>query len=106
MKWVRGKYEISELDNLYIGNDTRADLIARAIDKYINDIETTKGIGFCVSKNHAKYMSKYFNDRNIPSISLDSDSSIEDRNNAKDRLKKGEIKFIFVVDLYNDVSVA
>lgn len=102
VKWVRGKYEISELDNLYTGNDVRADLITRSIDKYINDIEITKGIGFCVSKNHAKYMSKYFNERSIPSISLDSDSSIEDRNSAKDRLRKGEIKFVFVVDLYNE----
>lgn len=102
VKWVRGKYEISELSNLYTGNERRADLIIRSIDKYINDIESTKGIGFCVSKDHAKYMSKYFNKRNIPSMSLDSDSTLEERNNAQNKLRKGEIKFIFVVDLYNE----
>lgn len=102
VKWVRGKYEISELSNLYTGNDRRAELIIRSIDRYINDIESTKGLGFCVSKDHAKYMSMYFNKMGIPSMSLDSDSSLEDRNNAVSRLKKGEIKFIFVVDLYNE----
>lgn len=102
VKWSRGKYELSELSNLYTGNDLRADLIIRAIDKYIDDIHTTKGIGFCVSKDHAKYMAMYFNRKNIPAESLDSDSLIEDRNNIQGRLKKGDIKFIFVVDLYNE----
>lgn len=102
VNWSRGKYEISELSNLYTGNDRRAELIIRSIDKYINDIESTKGIGFCVSKDHAKYMRIYFDKINIPSMNLDSDSSIEDRNNAVSRLRKGEIKFIFVVDLYNE----
>lgn len=102
VKWSRGKYEINELSNLYTGNDMRADLIIRAIDKYLDDIHSTKGIGFCVSRDHAKYMAKYFDKRNIPAMSIDSDSSIEDRNNAQNKLKKGEVKFIFVVDIYNE----
>lgn len=102
VKWSRGRYEINELSNLYTGNDMRADLIIRTIDKYLDDIHMTKGIGFCVSRNHAKYMAMYFNKSNIPAMSLDSDSLIEDRNNVQNKLKKGEIKFIFVVDLYNE----
>ncbi len=102
VRWARGKYDVSELNNLYTGNDIRADLIIRALHKYITDIDLVKGIGFCISKDHAKYMRQYFNKRNIPSISLDSDSSKEDRNSAQDRLKRGDIKFIFVVDLYNE----
>lgn len=102
VKWSRGKYEIGELNNLYTGNDMRSDLIVRSLDKYVNDISMVKGLGFCVNKEHAKYMSIYFNKSDIPSISLDSDSSIEERNNAKTKLTKGEIKFIFVVDLYNE----
>lgn len=102
VRWSRGKYEISELNNLYTGNERRADLIIKSIDKYINDIEPTKGIGFCVSKQHAKFMSEYFNKRNIPSMNLDSESSLDIRNNARGKLNKGEVKFIFVVDLYNE----
>jgi superfamily II DNA or RNA helicase len=102
VKWARGKYEICELNNLYTGNDKRADLIVRALDRYITDIDAVKGLGFCVSKEHAKFMNYYFNKIGIPAMNLDSDSSIEERNNAKRRLIKGDIKFIFVVDLYNE----
>lgn len=100
--WSRGKYDTNELSNIYTGNDIRADLIFRSLDKYITDTDSVKAIGFCVSKDHAKYMGKYFNKRGIASMALDSDSSLEDRNNAKDMLRRGEIKFIFVVDLYNE----
>lgn len=102
VKWSRGKYEFNELSNLYTGNDARADLIIKAIDKYITDIDTTKGIGFCVSKDHAKYMAKFFCNRGISSENLDSDSSMEDRVTVQSKLRKGQIKFIFVVDLYNE----
>ncbi|QGT99780.1 DNA or RNA helicase of superfamily II [Candidatus Syntrophocurvum alkaliphilum] len=102
INWVRGKYDISELSNVFTGNDMRANLIIRSLDKYINDIAAVRGLGFCVSKDHAKYMSMYFNKKNILSINLDSDSSLEERNNAQTQLIKGEIKFIFVVDLYNE----
>ncbi|QOR36819.1 DUF3427 domain-containing protein [Clostridium sp. 'deep sea'] len=100
--WSRGRYETSELSNLYTGNDMRADLIVRQLDKYINDINEVKGIGFCVSQDHAKFMSYYFNKCNIPSINIDSSSSKEQRKSAKDKLKSGDLKFIFVVDIYNE----
>jgi len=102
VRWSRGKYEFNELSNLYTGNDVRANLIIEAVDKYIDDIDTTKGIGFCVSKDHAKYMAKFFSNKGIDSINLDSDSSIEDRGAARSKLRKGQIKFVFVVDLYNE----
>ena len=47
-------------------------------------------------------MSNYFNEHNIPSMFLTGDSSDDDRNSAKKRLVNGEIRFIFVVDLYNE----
>jgi superfamily II DNA or RNA helicase len=102
VRWSRGKYEFNELSNLYTGNDMRAKLIFEAIDKYITDIDTTKGIGFCVSKDHAKYMARFFSNRGISSENLDSDSSMEDRVTVQSKLRKGQIKFIFVVDLYNE----
>ncbi|MGB4658684.1 MAG: DUF3427 domain-containing protein, partial [Mobilitalea sp.] len=61
-----------------------------------------RGLGFCVSKLHAEYMSKFFNNAGIPSIYLISDSNDDERDNAKARLESGEINFIFVVDLYNE----
>ncbi len=102
VSWSKGRYEVSELNNLYTGNDARADLIVRALIQYITDIDSVKGIGFCVSKEHARFMSDFFNESNIRSINLDADSSRYDRNTAQQKLKKGDVKFIFVVDIYNE----
>lgn len=106
LKWTRGGYDKRELSNIYTLNravaDKRADNIIRSIIKYVTDLDDVKGLGFCVSVEHAEYMSTYFNEHNIPSMFLTGGSSNEDRNSAKKRLVNGEIKFIFVVDLYNE----
>jgi len=47
-------------------------------------------------------MASVFNRFTIPAIFLTSDSKDEERNTAKRRLIDGEIRFIFVVDLYNE----
>ena len=70
--------------------------------KYVTDIDEVKGLGFCVSIQHAEFMCRYFNEHGIPSIFLTERSSDEERKTAKKRLVSGEIRFIFVVDLYNE----
>lgn len=102
LKWVRGGYDCTELSNLYTGNDARVHLIHKQLQKYVTDIDEVKGIGFCVSKEHAKYMARRFNAVGIPSLYLTSDSLDEVRMSAQKRLEQGEIRFIFVVDLYNE----
>ena len=106
LKWERGGYNRKELSNVYTINQAvacrRANLIIQSIFKYVTDINEVKGLGFCVSKEHAKFMSDYFNSKNIPSMYLVSETSDEERNGAKKRLVEGYVRFIFVVDIYNE----
>ena len=106
LKWERGGYNRKELSNVYTINQAvacrRANLIIQSIFKYVTDINEVKGLGFCVSKEHAKFMSDYFNSKNIPSMYLVSETSDEERNSAKRRLVEGYVRFIFVVDIYNE----
>lgn len=106
LRWTRGGYDKTELSNIYTVDrlvaERRADHIIRSLDKYVTDIETVKGLGFCVSVEHAKFMSEYFNNAGIPSIYLVGESRDEERRTAKDRLVNGDIRFIFVVDIYNE----
>ena len=106
LKWERGGYNRKELSNVYTINQAvacrRANLIIQSIFKYVTDINEVKGLGFCVSKEHAKFMSDYFNFKNIPSMYLVSEISDEERNSAKRRLVEGYVRFIFVVDIYNE----
>ena len=72
------------------------------MNKYLSDISEIKGLGFCVGKRHVHFMSKFFTDNGIPSLALTSESLDDERNSAKEKLQSGEIKFIYVVDLYNE----
>lgn len=106
LKWSRGGYDKTALSNIYTISgmiaDRRSNMIIESLFKYITDIDDVKGLGFCVSVEHAKYMSDYFNNHNIPSMYLTGSSTDDERNNAKKRLVSGEVKFIFVVDIYNE----
>lgn len=106
VKWTRGGYDKAELSQIYtydqVAAERRADMIVRSIDKYITDIDEVKGLGFCVSVEHANFMAEHFNVWGIPSISLTADTPSSEREAAKSRLLNGEIKFIFVVDIYNE----
>jgi len=102
IKWRSGGYDVNELEKIYTKDNQRANLVIDSIKKYTKDILEVRGLGFCVSKLHAEYMSKYFNKVGIPSIYLTSDSNDSERYSAKVKLENGEINFIFVVDLYNE----
>lgn len=106
LKWRTGGYDKNELSNLYtfsgVVAERRADLVVNSILKYVTDINEVKGLGFCVSIEHARFMADYFNAHGVPSMALTGDSPDEERNAAKQRLVSGEICFIFVVDIYNE----
>ena len=90
LKWSAGGYDKSELSKIYTLSgmmaERRADLVVSSLLKYVTDIDDVKGLGFCVTVDHAEFMCRYFNEHGIPSISLVS----------------GKVRFIFVVDIYNE----
>ena len=106
LKWSAGGYDKGELSKIYTLSgamaNRRADLVVSALLKYVTDINDVKGLGFCVSIGHAEFMCRYFNEHNIPSMFLTGHSPEEERKTAKQRLVAGEVRFIFVVDIYNE----
>lgn len=106
LKWGRGGYDKSELTNLYSFSGAiatrRADHVVSSVLKYVTDIDDVKGLGFCVSIEHAEFMSDYFNDHGIKSIFLTGSSPDEERKSARSKLVNGEVRFIFVADIYNE----
>jgi superfamily II DNA or RNA helicase len=106
LRWSAGGYDKTELSNLYTlsgaAANRRADLVVSSLLKYVTDIDDVKGLGFCVSIEHAQFMCSYFNDHGIPSMYLIGSSPDEERQTAKQRLVAGDVRFIFVVDIYNE----
>ena len=102
LKWTRGRYDVSELEKIYTADTRRCALILNSVKRYVTEITTVKGLGFCVSVAHAEFMAEYFKRKGIPSIALSAKSADDIRDKAKEELISGKINFIFVVDLYNE----
>ncbi|WP_417391859.1 DUF3427 domain-containing protein [Gimesia sp.] len=102
LTWQRGGYKASELDNIYTGNDVRAQLIMDKTHEILLNPFQARGLGFCVSQAHAEFMARYFSDHGLPAAALTADSPVELRHAVQGQLCSREINFIFVVDLYNE----
>jgi len=102
MAWRRGGYDIGELESQIGQNGERAHWVIGQADRYIADLNRVRGLGFCISVNHAKFMANYCNDHGLPSMALSAQSPRDDRLKAQRRLEQREIRFIFTVDLYNE----
>ena len=106
LKWSAGGYQKSELEQIYTFSgaiaNRRADHVISSLLNYVTDMDEVKGLGFCVTVEHAEFMCRYFNAHNIPSMFLTGKSPDEERTAARQRLVAGEVRFIFVVDLYNE----
>ena len=86
---VHGRYDESELNEKYIGNIRRYDLIYENYCKY----SSNRALGFCCSKAHAEEMAKEFCTRGIPSVAVYSNAQgkfSEERGRAIERLKLAE----------------
>ncbi len=98
---VRGKYDEKELNETYIGNVYRHDLIYKYYRKY----GSKRVLGFCFSREHAEEMAQEFCKRGIPSVAVYSNSNseyAEERSVAIQKLADGEIRVIFSVDMFNE----
>ena len=106
LKWTRGGYETSELENVFVLDaeiaKRRAKEIIQNTIKYVDDMDDVKALGFCVSIKHAEFMAEEFNNAGIPSVALTGNSDKELRNDISNKLISGEIKIIFTVDLFNE----
>lgn len=102
LQWTRGGYRISDLGKVYTGNDARAQLVIDKVRQIVLEVGKAKGLGFCVSVEHAQYMAAQFNRAGIRSEALSAESPDALRRTIQSRLRQTDINFIFVVDLYNE----
>jgi superfamily II DNA or RNA helicase len=101
VKWTNGRYEIGELTRLYTQNDQRVGQILNNCQKYLTDIHEVKALCFCVSQEHARYMAEKFTSHNLKANYLTSANSTE-RGGLRQQLLRGDINYLFVVDIFNE----
>ena len=99
--WDKGHYVASDLSRIYTYNDARTALILRSLQKYLTNIRDVRALCFCVDQKHAKYMASKFTLCGLKADYLTSENE-QMRATLYKRLKKKEINYLFVVDMFNE----
>ncbi|MGR5176869.1 DUF3427 domain-containing protein [Vibrio mediterranei] len=99
--WSRGRYDIAQLTNLYTHNQVRFDKILLSMQEIITDTGKMKALAFCVSKEHAQYMTQQLLLKGIKADMLTSDNSHE-RQQKQQGIRSGNINVLCVVDIFNE----
>jgi hypothetical protein len=76
--------------------------VLQQVQRYVTDPLAMKALGFCVSVEHARFMARRFNERGIPSASVDGSTPKDERDQALTRLLTGQINCLFSVDVFNE----
>lgn len=59
-------------------------------------------IAFCVSQRHADFMRDFFVRQGVPSAAVHSGVGSDSRQGSLEGLKKGDLKIVFAVDMFNE----
>ena len=102
LTWRRGGYAPEELSNLLTNDDLRVAKLLEAIKRIVFDPGRMRALGFCVSKEHARYMARKFTDAGLSSIALTGDDSAEIRDQGLRDLKTGRIRCVFSVEVLGE----
>ncbi len=98
----RGRYVPGELDNVFTGDHVRAIRIRQAVEELVTDPHQMRALGFCAGVRHAHFMATQFTEFGYPAVALDAKSGRDDRRAALAKLRRGDIRAVFAVDLFNE----
>lgn len=99
--WQNGRYLPSELTRIYTQTDKRVGEIIDNLNKYLRDINDVRALCFCVTQEHAQFMTEKFLLRGLKANYLVSNNA-DFREQLKHKLLVKEINYLFVVDIFNE----
>ncbi|MXW14669.1 MAG: DUF3427 domain-containing protein [Rhodothermaceae bacterium] len=102
VRWVRGRYDDKDLSKFFTADDFRARKILEAVRDHIADPRKMRALGFCVSVSHAEFMTRKFDEAEIPAACVVGTTPKKERDRALTQLRNGEINAIFSVDVLGE----
>jgi superfamily II DNA or RNA helicase/HKD family nuclease len=102
LTWRRGGYAPEELSNLLTNDELRVAKLLEAIRRIVLEPGSMRALGFCVSKEHARYIARKFTEAGLTSIALTGDDSPEVRDHGLSELKAGRIRCVFSVEVLGE----
>ncbi|MDB5099980.1 MAG: transposase, family, partial [Cyanobacteria bacterium RYN_339] len=95
--WRNGRY-----DQEALGQAVETQSRARAVLGAYQAHPSVAALGFCVSIGHARFMAEYFTTHGVPALAVHSGPDAPDRGLAIGKLRRGDVRVLFTVDLFNE----
>jgi superfamily II DNA or RNA helicase/HKD family nuclease len=106
VNWKNGKYDAGELTRIFTADHIearqRVQSILDALERYCTDPAAVRTLGFCVTKEHARYMAEAFQKAGYQADVLLGDTPRDEREAMRSRLREGKLNYLFVVDVFNE----
>lgn len=102
--WRGGKYIDSEL-SVRLCTKQRTALIVKTLNYYLADEQKVKALCFCTDKDHAKFTSESLSTAGLKAdylVSGDTEQAKDKRKEVVNKLRRGEINYLCVVDIFNE----
>lgn len=102
--WRGGKYVDSEL-SVRLCTKQRTALIIKTLNYYLADEQKVKALCFCTDKDHAKFTAESLSLSGLKAdylVSGDSEQAKDKRKEVVNKLRRGEINYLCVVDIFNE----
>ena len=100
--WRRGGYASEELSNVLSNDDLRVAKLLAAMQRVVADPGSMRALGFCVSKEHARFMARRFTEAGLESAALTGEDPPEVRRDALARLQAGRLRCLFSVEVLGE----
>ena len=102
--WRGGKYIDSEL-SVRLCTKHRTALIVKTLNYYLADEQKVKALCFCTDKDHAKFTAESLSTAGLKAdylVSGDTEQAKDKRKEVVNKLRRGEINYLCVVDIFNE----
>ena len=83
-------------------NTERVSLIIKKLQQYLSDENNCRALCFCVDQRHAQFMAQRFSEVGFRAAWLTSATPKDERLQLQKSIRKGEINYLFVVDIFNE----
>jgi len=101
--WRRGAgYDVERLTEVLTANDAYARVVLQELARRTADPAQIRGLGFCVSVAHARFMARIFNEAGVKATAVWADTPDAERATALVDLKHRRLNVVFSVDLFNE----
>ena len=102
VKWSKSRgYDVTSVSNVYTAGEANARHVLVQLNR-LELLKNMRALGFCVSVEHAHFMTRVFNAAGVASSAVHGQTSEEDRRGALADLRAARLACIFSVEIFNE----